>query len=120
MLNDEQIEKSLNEHLRRNWEIMKRLKEKGIELRSALMTEHHFMTPRQLEAAKLAMVLEQKGFNIIEIEPAETKEGREGWAVVGEVEMTLEAAADPATAEELIKLAATLEARYEGWGAEVE
>jgi|GEM_PF-4663030 regulator of RNase E activity RraB len=120
MLNEEQIEKSLDEHLRRNWEMLKNLKEKGVELRSALKTEHLFLTPRQLEAAKLAMALEKKNFNIVEIEPAETKEGREGWAVVGEVEMTLEAAADPATAEELIKLAATFEARYEGWGAEVE
>lgn len=119
-MTDEQIEKSLDEHLRRNWEIMKHLKERGVELRSALMTEHHFMTSRQLEAGKLALLLEKKGFNIVEIEPAETIEGQEGWAVVGAVEMTLEAAADPATAEDLIKLAATFEAKYEGWGAEVE
>jgi regulator of RNase E activity RraB len=120
MLNDDQIQVSIDEHLRRNWEILKYLKEKGIELRSALLTEHHFMTARQLEAGKLAMALDQKGFNILEMTPAETKEGQEGWTIVGEVEMTLEAAADPATAEELIKLAATFDSRYEGWGAEVD
>jgi regulator of RNase E activity RraB len=120
MLDDEKIQVSIDNHIKRNWEILKLLREKGLGLNSAFMTEHHFFAPRQLEAAKLAMALEKKNFNIVEIEPAETKEGREGWAVVGEVEMTLEAAADPATAEELIKLAATFEARYEGWGAEVE
>ena len=52
--------------------------------------------------------------------PAETKEGDDGWAVVGEMEMTLEAAADPATSEELIQLAAAFDSRYEGWGAELD
>jgi regulator of RNase E activity RraB len=120
MLKDEQIQHSIDEHLKRNWEILKCLRERGIELRSALLTEHHFMTSRQLEAGKLAMALDQKGFNILEMTPAETKDGQEAWAIVGEVEMTLEAAADPATTEELIKLAATFDSKYEGWGAEVE
>lgn len=120
MLEEEQIKNSIDEHIRRNWEILKYLKGRGMELRSALLTEHHFMTKRQLEAGKLAILLEQKGFNIIEITPAETKEGDDGWAVVGEMEMTLEAAADPATTEDLIQLAATYDSNYEGWGAELE
>lgn len=120
MLKEDQIRESLDEHIRRNWEILKYLKGRGMELRSALLTEHHFMTKRQLEAGKLAILLEQKGFNIIEITPAETKEGDDGWAVVGEMEMTLEAAADPATIEELVQLAATFDSRYEGWGAELD
>lgn len=120
MLDEDRIKASIDDHLKRNWEILKFLREKGIELKAALMTEHHFMAPRQLEAGKLAIDLEQKGFNVIEMEPAETEDGRTGWAVEGAIEMTVEAAADPATAEELIKLAATYDAFYEGWGAEVE
>lgn len=120
MLNEDKIQSSIDGHLRRNWEILKYLRERGIELRCALLTEHHFMAPRQLEAGKLAMALHHKGFNILEMEPAETKDGRAGWAVEGAIEMTVEAAADPATAEELVKLAATFDAIYEGWGAEVE
>lgn len=120
MFSEEKIQKRLNGHLKRNWEILKYLSEKGLDLKSAFMTEHHFFAPRQLEAAKLALALEKKSFNIIEMEPAETKDGKEGWAVVGQVEMTLEAAADPATADELTRLAATYESIYDGWGAEVE
>lgn len=120
MLNEEKVQSSIDVHLRRNWEILKYLREKGIELRNALNTEHHFMAPRQLEAGKLAIALHKKGFNILEMEPAETVDGRAGWAVEGGIEMTVEAAADPATAEELVKLAATYDAVYEGWGAEVD
>ena len=120
MFSEERIQERLEGHIRRNWEILKHLREKGLALNSAFMTEHHFFSPRQLEAGKLAIALEKKSFNIIEMEPAETKEGQEGWAVVGEVEMTLEAAADPATADELTRLAATFESIYDGWGAEVE
>lgn len=120
MFTEEKIQESLHNHLKRNWEILKRLSERGIGLRSPLLTEHHFMAPRQLEAGKLAMALHKKGFNILEMIPAETRDGHEGWAVEGAIEMTVEAAADPATAEELIKLAATFDAIYEGWGAEVE
>ena len=120
MFSEERIQERLEGHIRRNWEILKHLREKGLALNSAFMTEHHFFSPRQLEAGKLAIALEKKSLNIIEREPAETKEGQEGWAVVGEVEMTLEAAADPATADELTRLAATFESIYDGWGAEVE
>ncbi|MCC6501819.1 MAG: ribonuclease E inhibitor RraB [Deltaproteobacteria bacterium] len=120
MLEEKQIKESIDEHLKRNWEILKFLKERGMELRSALLTEHHFMTKRQLEAGKLAIALDRKGFRILEMTPAETKEGDDGWAIIGEMEMTLEAAADPATSEELIQLAATFDSRYEGWGAELD
>lgn len=119
MLNDERIQSSINNHLRRNWEILKYLREKGLDLKSELVTEHHFMAPRQLEAGKLALALDAKGFNILEMTPSETEDGRTGWTVEGEIEMTVEAAADPATAEELIRLAATYDAVYQGWGAEV-
>lgn len=120
MLDEQRIQSSIDGHLKRNWEILKHLREKGVGLKNPLKTEHHFMAPRQLEAGKLAMTLHDRGFNILEMIPAETRDGHEGWAVEGAIEMTVEAAADPATAEELVKLAATFDAIYEGWGAEVE
>jgi regulator of RNase E activity RraB len=120
MFSEEKIQERLDGHIKRNWEILKYLREKGLDNKSAFVTEHHFFAPRQLEAGKLALALEKRSFNIIEMEPAETKEGQEGWAVIGEVEMTLEAAADPATADELTRLAASFESIYDGWGAEVE
>src|SRR4030067_992026 len=93
MLDQARIEENLQRLLKRNVEILELVRAKGFSEKDPLYTEHQFLAPNQLEAAKLSKELEARGFRRDEIEPAEKEDGTDVWSVEASMQLSPAAAA---------------------------
>lgn len=117
MLDKALTEKNLRRLLKRNGEIIELVRTKGLSERDTLYTEHQFLTPNQLEAAKISRELQERGFRVNEIEPAEKEDGTGVWTVEASIRTSPEAAADMTAG--LVKLGADHDSEYCGWAVDL-
>jgi len=117
MLDQARIEKILKRLLKRNVEILELVRNKGFSEKDPLYTEHQFLSPNQLEAAKLSKELQERGFRVNEIEPAEREDGTDVWAVEASIQLSPEANAG--MTEALVKLGANYDSEYCGWAVDL-
>lgn len=119
-ITEEEARKALQAIIERNREILSFLRSKGVETDKPCPTLHFFLTPSQLEAAKLVAELEPRGFLIKDIAPVETEDGTSMWSVEAEMDMALDLAASEETARELLGIGLKYGCRYDGWTAEID
>ncbi|HEY4706235.1 MAG TPA: ribonuclease E inhibitor RraB [Thermodesulfobacteriota bacterium] len=117
MLDKALTEENLKKLLKRNGEILELVRAKGFSEKDPLYTEHQFLSPNQLEAAKLSKELEERGFRVNEIEPAEKEDGTDIWSVEVSIQISPEEAA--AMTEGLVKLGAEYDSEYCGWAVDL-
>ncbi len=110
-------EKELKKLLKRNGEILELVRARGFSERDHLYIEHQFLSPNQLEAAKLSKELQERGFRVNEIEPAEREDGTDVWSLEVSIQITPEAAAD--MTEGLVILGARYNSEYCGWAVDL-
>ena len=117
MLENALTEETLKKLLKRNGEILELARAKGFSEKDPLYTEHQFLAPNQLEAAKLSKELEARGFRVDEIAPAEKEDGTDVWTVEASIQLSPEANAG--MTEGLVKLGAEYESEYCGWAVDL-
>ena len=118
MLSDTTIRESLRGHEARNAKLLDDLKAKHADLATSRSIDHHFWAPDQRSAALLAKSLYDRGYLVLMISPAETKDGQL-WNVEAGFKRSLVAAASAGVTEELVTLAAQFDAEYDGWGSSI-
>lgn len=119
MLDETQIQESLDGHAARNTDLLDSLQRQGVRINDVHSVEHHFWADDQESAAALAKALYESGYLVLVIAPIDTEDGDKIWNVEAAFRRTLAEAAASSITEELVRLAARLGATYDGWGASV-
>ena len=116
MTNDETV----NGHSARNADLVRKLKDRGVDLETPRSIEHHFWSKTQRDAALLSNDLYKRGFLLLVLAPAARKEGSEyTWNVEAGFKETVQHAASDDVVRDLVDLAARFNSRYDGWGTSI-
>jgi regulator of RNase E activity RraB len=118
-MTESEIRAIIRGHEKRNAELLRSLRLKGVALNEARPVEHHFWANSQGDAALLARELYDRGYLVLAISPVTTVDGAGMWNVEAGVEQTPSVAASRDVTEELSRLAARSDSVYDGWGTSI-
>jgi len=111
------IARSIEGHEARNRALLARLRELGAPLGEPRVIDCHFWASNREAAVILVEKLLDKGFTELATTPADPDEP---WSVEGKLHEAPEFVASRMVTEELVRLAVTCGAEYDGWGTSVE
>ena len=118
-MTEEKIQEVIEGHQTRNAELLRLIESKGADLHKVFRPEHHFWAYSRDSATELANELYKRGYRIMALSPGEDESGAKYWNIEASIERTPAEAASTKTTEELVRLAAALDAEYDGWGLSV-
>jgi hypothetical protein len=113
------IVKELSGHRERNRELRVNFEQRNVDLDEPRPIEFHFWAWTQRDAAVLGRSLYQMGFLLRLLAPAPTDADPDRWTVEAGAKIPLTQALGDELAEKLIKLAATEDAVFDGWGTSI-
>lgn len=117
-MNDRNL--ALQGHAARNAELVTKLRNRGVDLQMPRSVEHHFWSKTQRDAAMLSNELYRRGFLLLVLAPAASREDSEyTWNVEAGFRDTIAHAASDDVARDLVDLAMSFNSRYDGWGTSV-
>lgn len=117
-MTETEIEIIINDHVRRNNELLENLELKRVSAVDKRPIDHHFWANGQPEAALLAQQLYKLGFLVTAIARV-TGDDSALWNVEASIEQAPLEAANIRTVERLTRLAAQFDVIYDGWGTSV-
>jgi regulator of RNase E activity RraB len=119
MPGESDIRESLSGHEERNKHLLRELQTRGAELAKPTSIEHHFWAPTQGDAAMLAKALYERGYLILVLAPPAQGDGSSMWNIEAERMQSPEEAAGQAVVEMFVRLAASFNSEYDGWGTSI-
>ena len=109
------VETNIAAHAKRNEELKRMLRSKGVEFNTNQSIELHFWAFKRQEAVMLAKALYDEGLIVLALAPLpDDDEGR--WNVEAGIKETVEHLTTLAVVRKFAELAAQFNAIYDGWG----
>ena len=118
-MTENEIEGIIRGHEKRNVELLRTLRSKGVSLNESRSIEHHFWANTQGEAVMLAKALYDCGYLVLVISPVPTEDGASLWNVEAGLKQPPTDAASKELSEKLTRLAGRFDSVYDGWGTTV-
>ena len=106
-------------HEARNAALRRVFLEKGTDLGETRLIECHFWARTELDAENLARSLKSLGFRILVMSPAASEYDPSRWSIEAGINQTIELTMRPEFTDEVVRLASSHSAEYDGWGTSI-
>ena len=116
-MTESEISEIINGHVSRNERLLETLIDKGVSIAEPRSIDHHFYAKTHEDAVVLGKELYDQGFVLSVI--ALAADGSNVWNVEATTQQSPGEAASMIVVERLTRLAANLNALYDGWGTSV-
>jgi hypothetical protein len=118
-ISEAEIETIIQAHKSRNEALRQTFISKGVDLGEPRMIECHFWAWSGDDAAGLAEALTMRGFRILVQRPAASPKDPSLWNVEAGVHQSVELTMRIEFTDELVRIAVSHSARYDGWGTSI-
>lgn len=118
-MTEEEIQAAMSRHRSRNEELRQVLIAKRVPLAEQRPVDVHFWASDQTDAAVLARELYRRGFLVTVIARAAAEQDEERWNVEAGASIAPQKVLSDDFTEDLVRLAATHDSSYDGWGTSV-
>jgi len=116
MVDESKIQALIDGHTARNRELKNLISSKGVALDDRRLIDLHFWAMNERAAENLATALNQAGYPVT----VKSKvEGCDQWNVESQIETSPIAVTAQFFVESLVRLAATHESEFDGWGTSI-
>jgi len=115
-----EIQASIKGHQKRNTELMKRLRAKGAILGEPRSIDLHFWAPSQKHAALLSRALYERGFLVLVLAPANSKEDPKRWNIEAGVRQSINITIRKEFVEGMVRMASDFSSEFDGWGTSLD
>jgi len=119
MAKEKTIEQIISGHEARNASLRQVFLAKDVDLTAARKIECHFWTWSKEDAAELSGSLKGRGFEILTQGPAATGDDPGRWNLEAAVRQSIDLTLRREFTDELVRLADSHRALYDGWGTRV-
>ena len=118
-ISEAQLEAIIKGHESRNEALRQTLIGKGADLSESRMIECHFWAWSSDDAARLAQALTALGFRILVQRSAASPKDPSLWNVEAGIHQSIDLTVRREFTDELVRVAASSSARYDGWGTSI-
>lgn len=116
---EKEIQEAIEGHDRRNVSLKQLLLDKKVDIRETRPIDLHFWAASSSDAQGLADVLRTQGFTILVQRRAVVEDTTLPWNIEAQIAQSIDLTVRHEFTEELVRLAITHNARYDGWGTQI-
>jgi Regulator of ribonuclease activity B len=117
-MNESLIQDSLAGHAARNAALVSNISERGGDLNCNRLIDCFFFAPSEDAALSLSGALQSNGISGLSLQHSESKDDLT-WSVQGSITASVVAFTSPDRTEQLIRLAASHDSIFDGWGTQL-